>query len=311
MLDALEEGLARPFGTLRIPNSDAPRPFGSPPRGIVLRPQDVFQTLLRPANTMQAAINALPFSADFLIDKDRVAATDWSWRDSATGLANTLASNTTAAQAAFGGYSGTNNRVVQALKQAPKFFQRVTYTGDGTSGRQIPHGLGVKPGMIIVKSLVSSSYNWWVYHASIGAGSGLLLNATDASSALSALWNNTEPTASAFTLGTYNQVNQNGGQYVAYLFAHDPDTSGIVQCGSGNATLPWAPQWVLYKDAGAASDWRIQDAARGFTPAGGAPSLAPNLSAAEAVNGALTVSGSTLTFSGSTTPVWCAIRASI
>jgi len=260
---------------------------------------------------MQAAINALPFSADFLIDKDRVAATDWSWRDSATGLANTLASNTTAAQAAFGGYSGTNNRVVQALKQAPKFFQRVTYTGDGTSGRQIPHGLGVKPGMIIVKSLVSSSYNWWVYHASIGAGSGLLLNATDASSALSALWNNTEPTASAFTLGTYNQVNQNGGQYVAYLFAHDPDTSGIVQCGSGNATLPWAPQWVLYKDAGAASDWRIQDAARGFTPAGGAPSLAPNLSAAEAVNGALTVSGSTLTFSGSTTPVWCAIRASI
>jgi len=250
--------------------------------GAILKPQDVFAILAQPANAMQAAINSLPFSPDIFIGKDRVAAGDWSWRDSLTGLNNTLASNTTAAQAAWPGYSGTNNRIEYAFKQQAGVIWRVTWTGDGTSNRQIPHGLGVVPGMVIVKRRSTGSF-WYVYHASTGFGKSLYLNRTDAVSTYSGEWPSAN-TATAISIGT--DINTAGETFVAYLFAHDPSADGIVQCGSmagptATVTLGWPPQFLLFKKTDSAEQWFIIDTARGWRSTGSDPSLSPNNSDAE------------------------------
>jgi hypothetical protein len=190
-------------------------------------------------------------------------------------------------------YTGENFASWTFRKQ-PKFFDVVTYTGDDTN-RTIAHNLGSVPGCIIVKK-TSGSASWNVYHRSTGNTNVLFLNLTDASAADSTRWNNTTPTATEFSLGTSDQVNQSGNTYVAYLFAHDAGgfgdagTDNAVSCGSytgnGSATGPvidlgWEPQWVLIKASSRSQNWNIMDNMRGILSGGNDPILFANLSAAE------------------------------
>lgn len=234
---------------------------------------DVFATVLAQSSAMQTAFDGLSFAADILIDKDRVAANDWNWRDNARGFGNKLSSNTTAAQTTFGGYSGTNNRVGYAIKSAKRFATRVTYTGNGVAGRQIAHDLGVKPGMIVVKR-VNDASSWISYHRARGATKVLYLNLTQAEETSSFAWNNTEPTDTVFTTGdaTGGGNNSAGITYVAYLFAHDPSPAGIIQCGqfttdgsgTGSFTHAWpnGAQFAFLKAATTTGDWEMFDRAR-------------------------------------------------
>ena len=164
------------------------------------------------------------------------------------------------------------------FRKAEKFFDVVTYTGNG-SNRTISHNLGSVPGCIIVRQLDQSA-NWVVYHRSLTATDRLLLNSTDAKVTSSTVWNNTEPTSSVFSVGTSVTTNDNGGSYVAYLFAHDAGGFGdagdqnVITCGSytGNgsaglaATLGYEPQWVMVKCSSAAQTdgWIMVDTMRGF-----------------------------------------------
>jgi hypothetical protein len=86
-------------------------------------------------------------------------------------------------------------------------------------------------------------------------------------------WNNVFPTSTEFTAG-FN-VNANGAEYVAYLFAHDDRDEGVIQCGSYSGTgnpntidLGWEPQYLLIKAADYSGDWHIVDCMRG-APTGG------------------------------------------
>lgn len=169
-----------------------------------------------------------------------------------------------------------------------KFFDIVTWTGDGTSGRSIPHGLGIVPGMIIIKCRNTSSTGWVVYHTSLGATKGLNLNATSAPVTASSFFNNTAPTTTNFTIGNDGWVNTSGTSYVAYVFAHDSSGGGMVQCGSftvgasgstSDINLGWKPQFLLIKGNDATSDWVIADTARGWT--NGFKRLNPNTAAVE------------------------------
>jgi hypothetical protein len=216
------------------------------------------------------------------------------------------------------------------FREAAKFFDVVTYTGDGTAGRAINHNLGVAPGMIIVKNLTDNT-EWAVYHRDNGAtpqNNFLRLNATNASITNSIAWNNTAPTISNFTLGSgsytnpstgvLTNTNLSGKSYVAYLFAHDTSSTGIIQCGSfvpSGATsinLGWEPQWVLYKCAGLSQDWIIIDSMRGWTAnLGGQPDLNPNNANAEtsSFDSRLTSTGFDVTnLSNGQTYIYMAIR---
>jgi len=188
-------------------------------------------------------------------------------------------------------YSGQNGTTYASwtFRKAPRFFDVVTYTGNGVAGRTVSHNLGVEPGCIIIKQL-NDVTNWLTYHRSNTASPEtdyLQLNSTAATIDLNNVWNDTAPTSTEFTLGINADVNNNGGSYVAYLFAHDPlgpsgdGSDGLIACGSytgnGSTTGPvidlgWEPQWVMIKrtdTGGAGYDWFMFDAMRGM-PVGGA-----------------------------------------
>ena len=183
------------------------------------------------------------------------------------------------------------------FRKAPKFFDVVTYTGTG-SARTIAHSLGVAPGCIIVKRTNTTS-NWVVYHRSQGTGGASFLNTISGSSVAGAsVWNNTAPTATEFSVGSYADTNASGGTYVAYLFAHDTATDGLIQCGSyiGNGsttgptvTLGWEPQWLLIcgtgtiggNDQATSGNWQIIDSMRGMPVGSADATLQANLTNAE------------------------------
>jgi hypothetical protein len=184
------------------------------------------------------------------------------------------------------------------FRKAPKFFDVVTYTGDGVDNRTIAHNLGSVPGMIIVKP-TSASGQWPVYHRSLGTGA-VRLNLTNAYNSAN-IWWKTTPTDSAFTVYGGGEVNVSGVEYVAYLFAHNDGDGGfgpdgdadIIKCGSytGNNSangpeidLGFEPQWIMIKNATASQSWWMFDTMRGIvTSSNGADDarLKANASTAE------------------------------
>ena len=185
------------------------------------------------------------------------------------------------------------------FRKAAKFFDVVTYTGNGTT-QNIAHNLGSVPGCIMVKEVSAGGNDWQVYHRSTTNVCGrLFLNLTNAENATNRqnTWgdntNPVPPTSTVFTVGNTGGVNNSGNTYVAYLFAHDTSSTGIIQCGSFTAdasgiadvSLGWEPQYLLYKDIGAGGyDWQIVDSMRGFTVSTADKLLQPNTSAAESSN---------------------------
>jgi hypothetical protein len=180
------------------------------------------------------------------------------------------------------------------FRKAPRFFDVVTYTGDGTSGRAIAHNLRTDVGSIFVKR-TDTTANWSVFHRSIGATVFMRLNTNQASIVNTGRWNDTAPTSTVFTLGDDSDVNASGETYVAYLFAHDPlgpsedGSDGLIACGSYTGTasgsfatinLGWEPQFVLTKKFNGTSDWLLHDTMRGMSYTG-FQALYPNLSSAE------------------------------
>ena len=155
------------------------------------------------------------------------------------------------------------------FRAAPKFFDIQTYVGtkDVASVQVVPHNLQSKPGCMIVKC-IDSSENWPVYHQSLTATESIYLNKTAAAQPYAALWDDTEPTDTEFTVGSEGMVNNQDKNYVAYLFA---DTPGLIKCGSyagnGSTTGPvvdcgFEPQWLLIKNTTATNEWLLYDSAQ-------------------------------------------------
>ena len=225
--------------------------------------------------------------------KGRSSSTDHAIYDSARGVTFDLASNLTTGQTTqvtgLTAVSATGHTIGSLAKmntsaatyvdwvfrKAPKFFDVITYTGNGVN-RTVSHSLGSVPGMIIIHRTDSNGNNWATYHRSAGNTNFLDLSSSSASAASIGYWNNTTPTATEFTVGTNGNVNTSGATYVAYLYAHDTSAEGIVQCGgfttdgSGNATvnLGFEPQYVLSKSANGNSFWQVINSACGFTATG-------------------------------------------
>ena len=195
----------------------------------------------------------------------------------------------TGGNAGASGWNGSGRTYASwTFKKAAKFFDVVTYTGNGTSGRTVSHNLGSVPGMILIKK-TSGAADWIVYHRSEGATKYLELNNTSASNTYN-MFNDTAPTSTEFSVSSYSKVNDNGATYVAYLFAHETTADSQIKCGSytgnGSATgdfedLGWQPQWIMVKVSSATDGWILLDSVRGVT-GGNDPRLEANTSGAEA-----------------------------
>ena len=181
------------------------------------------------------------------------------------------------------------NFATWTFRKQPKFFDIVTYTGNGSaSGRAISHNLQCAPGCMIVKA-ISAVDSWWVYHrgvdATVPAQYGMELNSVATRNNNAGFWANTPPTSTQFTVGgsaSGGITNVNGVTYVAYLFAHNDGGFGplgadnVISCGSyvGDGTtdgsksinLGYEPQWLLIKNVAGAS-WHIFDTMRGLVAA--------------------------------------------
>jgi len=235
--------------------------------------------------------------------KSRSAATDHQLFDTNRGVANELASNSTAAQVAdadtltafnvdgfnIGADSNVNTGSATyaswTFRQAPKFFDIVTWTGNGGATRVLNHSLGVVPGFYVVKRLDLSD-DWYAYHRSPAGTVGGILNGANAFTAGFGIHGT--PTDSTITLNT-TATDVSGATYIAYLFAHDPSDSGIIQCGSytGNGSssgpvidLGWQPQWLLIKSSTSPNSWAVYDNERDPTNPRDSV-LSPNISNSE------------------------------
>ena len=185
----------------------------------------------------------------------------WNWKAGGTGSANT---------------AGTINSTVSV--NTTSGFSIVKYTGNGTSGATVGHGLGAVPKMIIVKQYNSSggSENWGVYHVSNGNTKYMFLNSNAVVGTNSGYWNDTTPSSTVFTLGNNDVVNNNTVEYVAYCFA---EKIGYSKFGSytgtnssGNAPFVYTgfrPSYLVVKSSSTDRWWTINDDKRNnsFNPA--------------------------------------------
>jgi hypothetical protein len=311
----------------------------TPAGGAALKPQDVFATTLYTGNGgTQNIVNGLDLAgqgglvwvksrgitnshylADTVRGGTKYISSDLTSAEAATSPGITFNSNGLSLPSNFQNASG-QTLVNWSFRRAAKFFDVVTYTGEANT-KVVSHSLGTPPGMILIKktSAFGPAGAWRVYHRSLtNKDYALFLNTTAAQSFVGDIAGVTDTTFSLESNAP--NVNGAGDTYVAYLFAHDPDPSGIVQCGSYtgatpvSVTLGWKPQFLLTKATNTSGDWFIMDATRGI--ASTTKLLRPNTSAVEQSTSELLAPNST-GFSGygasagGDTVVYLAIREPI
>jgi hypothetical protein len=193
----------------------------------------------------------------------------WTWDAGSSTVTNTQGSVTS-----------------QVRANASAGFSVVTYTGAGSAGT-IGHGLGAAPSLVIVKmrSVVGGGSNWQVYHASIGNTSSINLNTTGTPNSDIGWWNNTSPTSTVYSVGTYNASSLY--DFVAYCFAPVAGYSSFDSyTGNGSATdntfvyTGMRPRFVMLKRSDSTGNWVIWDAVRNSYNVANSIIL-PNTSAAE------------------------------
>ncbi len=307
--------------------------------------EDVFSTWLYSGNgSSQTITNNIDLSTKggLVWCKNRAANVSGSetheWYDTARGTGYGIFSNNANAQSNFGssrgvtafntdGFTVTNSssligpnangiaEVGWTFRKQPKFFDVLTYTGDGNASRQVSHNLKSVPGFIIIKR-TDTTGDWFCYARiddstylrtklnSFAAGS---TNSFDAAKITSTYFEPVEASGSSLT-------NTSGGTYVAYLFAHNAGgfgltgTDNVISCGSyvgtgeagNNVTLGYEPQWVMTKRATGEGNWNIEDTMRGL-PArtASAQELLANSGAVEQATGAINLTSTGFVLSNS------------
>jgi hypothetical protein len=238
--------------------------------------------------------------------------------DSANGFNKYLISNQTTAQQTFAagdvitatttGFSVPNNVSLPntnyppntyaswTFRKQPKFFDVVTWTGNGANNRTISHSLASTPGCIFVKRTDTTS-NWIAWHTSTDPYKGQLNTTaafTDTNSSIYGV------NSTGFLVDNFAESNASGGTYVAYLYANNAGgfgltgTDNVISCGSfaGNVgayvNLGYEPQWILCKRTDGTGNWFVVDNMRGFPaednfsgPTNSSNYLLANTSAAE------------------------------
>lgn len=290
---------------------------------------DVFSTYLYSGNGATIAINNgidLAGKGGMVWTKCRNTSYDNLLIDTERGATKIVRSNAATAQetvasslTAFGnsGYTLDTYNDVNAsgqsyvswtFRKAPKFFDIVTYTGNGVSGRTITHSLGAVPGMIFTKGL-SIGRPWKVWHRSLATNNYLALHETASSVSNANVFTSTAPTSTKFSVGNEEAINENGTTYVAYLFAHDTTAGGLIQCGSfttdvsGNAFVShgwnYGVQHVQIKASDAVGNWEMFDTTRTPSWSSSDARLIANLSNVEAAVARLSfINDTTLGFAG-------------
>ena len=173
-------------------------------------------------------------------------------------------------------------------------FSIISYTGNGSVGATIPHGLGVAPAVIIFKNR-DASVKWAVYHhknTSAPETDHLVLNTNAATSDDDSILNDTAPSSTLITMKTSSAVNSNSVKYIAYCFS---EIQGYSKFGSytGNSStdgpflnMGFKPAFLMVKRTNTTENWYMKDNKRDPFNDMDASALYANGSAAEDTGGA-------------------------
>ena len=198
------------------------------------------------------AFNGNGFSVGTLAKLNTSAATyaAWAWDAGSSTVTNTAGSITS-----------------QVRANVSAGISVVTYTGNGTAGASVGHGLGVAPSLVMVK-VRSTADIWVVHHNSFAniANDYLSLNST-AAVATASTWFAKSSTVLTYTT-PYNGTNLNGGTFVAYCFAAVTGYSSFGSyTGNGSADGPFVylgfrPAFLMMKRTNTTGNWVMLDGKR-------------------------------------------------
>ena len=191
----------------------------------------------------------------------------WNWLAGGTASSNTDGSITT-----------------QVSANTTAGFSIVTYTGNGTAGATIGHGLNQAPEAFISK-VRNQTNQWHCGFAPLGWTKQIHIDTTGAA-ADTDIFNDTDPTSSVVTLGSASGTNWSGNTFVAYCFHSVKGYSKIGKYtgnGSSDGTFVYTgfkPAMVILKVTSTTNNWNIFDNKR--SPINDIDKrLFPNLNSAE------------------------------
>jgi hypothetical protein len=166
--------------------------------------------------------------------------------------------------------TNTDGSITSSVRANPSAgFSIVGYQGTGTAAT-IGHGLNAAPEFIIVKNR-DTARPWSVFHQSItGMSSGYInLNLTNAfTGSYTGVWNGTDPTNSVFSVGTDNESNNSGDDFIAYCWTPVAGYSSFGSyVGNGSSSGPFVftgfrPALVICKASSTTSSWNMFDSTR-------------------------------------------------
>ena len=198
-----------------------------------------------------------------------------------SGMGGAINTNSTLGSSNF---DGTIQSVVKASPTAG--FSIINYTGNGTDGATVGHGLGVAPDCIITKSrnlgtIGSAGAHWTVAHKGLTNGMNGGSNARKIHLSLTqAEGTNNHGCVSAVSSTTFTlkdgssgsapraHINESSGNYVAYVFSEVANYSKFgTFTGNGNNAGPFiflgfTPALIIYKNASSSADWVMFDPKR-------------------------------------------------
>ena len=259
------------------------------PEPTIIKGNDYFNPMLYTGTGAEHAITGLGFSPNVVWTKGRSDNDNNSVFDTVRGANAELVTNSDGVEATGdvqlvksfdsdgftlgtnAGVNGNNETYVAWCwkESATAGFDIVSYTGNG-SNRTISHSLGVKPSAMVVRHRGAAGNHWVHWHDSIMDGTNFLYwDTTAAEMSHGPMFNSTEPTSSVFSVGTDNQTNQNGINFIAYLWADVPGYSKFGNYrGNGNDDGPmvftgFRPSYVWYKRTDTSGKpWYVNDSKR-------------------------------------------------
>ena len=202
----------------------------------------------------------------------------WCWK--AGGNSNTFnVDDVGYASASAAGITEGSISLTGASINTKAGFSIVSYTGNGTAGATIGHGLGVAPNWIFAKVrnasrswAVGTDFSPWTLNIRLEESSG----SADTSQSQSQ-WYETAPTSSVFYVGDGNtgnysgDTNVNGENYIAYCWTDIPGYSkfgSYTGNGSSDGTyvhLGFRPAFLMVKKTSGANSWVMFDVKRSTT----------------------------------------------
>ena len=273
----------------------------------IIRPQKHFETLLYTGTGSSNSVTGLEFAPDFIWARRRSSPDGHHFLliDSVRGGSKSLQSNTNDsensnanrdmtflkdgirwnsdtgnANASGESYvvwcwkgggaavSNTNGDITSSVSVNEEAgFSIVSYTGNGSNGQTVGHGLSKAPQWIMLKNR-DATQNWrvWQHKLASDGSKRMLLDAQNASENAGFL-NDTAPTSTVFTLGNADDAwNANGDKFIVYCWHEVPGFSKFgshIGNGSTDGTyvhLGFRPAWVMVKRYdGGGQGWNIFD----------------------------------------------------